>query len=50
VAVDILESGKEFLETHEYHKDDDYRENDLFKKYFAEYKDKYDLERSKASA
>ena len=41
VAVDILESGKEFLETHEYHKDDNYRQNDMFRKYFDEYKRKY---------
>ena len=50
VAVDILESGNEFLETHEYHKDDNYRQNELFRRYFAEYKEKYDLDSPKTSA
>ena len=43
VAVDILESaGNEFL-SHEYHQSLEYRENDLFRKYFSEYKEKYAL-------
>ena len=43
VGVDILESGREFLETHEYHKNDNYRQNDIFQKYFGEYTEKYVL-------
>ena len=41
VAVDILESGTEYLEAHELHKDENYRQNDLFQSYFKEYKEKF---------
>ncbi len=41
VAVDILESGTEYLEAHELHKDENYRQNDLFQTYFKEYKEKF---------
>lgn len=43
VAVDILESvtGERWL--HEFHSMPEFRENELFKKYFEEYKKKYEL-------
>ena len=43
VAVDILDAGDEFMAAHEYHKNGNYREKALFKKYFSEYNQKYDL-------
>ena len=43
IAVDILESvtGERWL--HEFHSMPEFRENELFKKYFEEYKEKYGL-------
>ena len=43
VAVDILDAGDEFMAAHEYHKNGNYREKALFKKYFSEYNQKYAL-------
>ena len=41
IAVDILESGPDGIEAHEYHKNHDYRNDTSFKKSFEEYKEKY---------
>lgn len=41
VAVDILETGGTDLRSHEYHQSLNYREDDIFKDYFNEYKSKY---------
>jgi phosphate:Na+ symporter len=43
IAVDILESGPDGVEAHEYHMQHDYRNNEDFRKYFSEYKEKYIL-------
>lgn len=43
VAVDIIESGPNGVEAHEYHINHDYRSDEVFKRYFAEYKAKYAL-------
>ena len=41
VAVDILEASSGDRGLHEYHKTADFRENELFRNRFAEYKEKY---------
>ena len=43
VAVDILESGPDAVAAHEYHMNHDYRADEHFKRYFNEYKEKYDF-------
>jgi len=43
VAVDILESGSDAKGLHAYHQTEDFRENEIFRKYFAEYKEKYKI-------
>ncbi|MBE6041435.1 MAG: Na/Pi cotransporter family protein [Clostridiales bacterium] len=43
VAVDILESGPDGVEAHEYHINHDYRNDESFINYFNEYKAKYVL-------
>ncbi len=43
VAVDILESGEDLMEAHEYHLTPDYRQNEEFIKQFNDYKKKYAL-------
>lgn len=44
IAVDILESGDEGRQLHEYHQSLDFRKTEIFEKYFNEYKEKYSLE------
>ena len=44
VAVDVIESGDEEIHGHEYHKSIDYKENDLYKTYLAEFGAKYALD------
>ena len=44
VAVDILESGKAQFTLHEYHMNDDYRQDEDYIRLFTEYKKKYPLE------
>ena len=41
VALDVLDSGDEEFLPHEYHMNMDYRQNELFQKYFKEFKQKY---------
>jgi phosphate:Na+ symporter len=41
IAVDILESGPDGIEAHEYHMNHDYRNDENFIKYFNDYKAKY---------
>jgi phosphate:Na+ symporter len=41
VALDVLDSGDEDFLPHEYHMNMDYRQNELFQKYFKEFKKKY---------
>ena len=41
LAVDILESGQDGVEAHEYHMTHDYRNDESFRKSFNEYKTKY---------
>lgn len=41
IAVDIIESGPNGVEAHEYHISHDYRSDESFKQLFAEYKEKY---------
>lgn len=41
IAADIIESVSGELWTHEFHSKPEFRENDLFKEYFGEYKHKY---------
>jgi phosphate:Na+ symporter len=41
IAVDIIESGQDGVEAHEYHMNHDYRNDDSFKNLFNEYKKKY---------
>ncbi|MBE6042586.1 MAG: Na/Pi cotransporter family protein [Clostridiales bacterium] len=43
IAVDIIESGPNGIEAHEYHMNHDYRSDENFRKYFSEYKEKYDF-------
>lgn len=43
LAVDIIESGTEGIEAHEYHMNHDYRNDESFKKTFTDYKDKYKI-------
>lgn len=46
VALDVLEAGENVLNTHEYHKNLDYRQDERYQRYFQEYQEKYldDLE------
>ncbi|MBP3895216.1 MAG: Na/Pi cotransporter family protein [Mogibacterium sp.] len=48
VAVDILESVSGDAGLHEFRLHPEFRENDLFKRYFSEYKNKYELPHTKA--
>ena len=41
LAIDIIESGPDRVEAHEYHMNHDYRNDDSFVEYFNEYKEKY---------
>jgi phosphate:Na+ symporter len=41
IAVDVFESGAEFLEAHNLHKDQNYRANDIYQGFIKEYKGKY---------
>lgn len=41
IAVDIIESGQDGVESHKYHMTHDYRNDESFKKLFNEYKAKY---------
>ena len=43
ISLDVLESGDEEFLPHEYHMNMDYRQNEVFQKYFGEYKKKYKL-------
>lgn len=43
ISLDVLESGDEEFLPHEYHMNMDYRQNEIFQKYFGEYKKKYKL-------
>jgi phosphate:Na+ symporter len=46
VALDVLDAGDEYIEAHEYHKNGNYREKALFKRYFSGYSTKYSLKAS----
>lgn len=41
IAVDIIESGPDGIEAHEYHMNHDYRSDESFQNSFAEFKEKY---------
>ena len=41
LAIDIIESGPDRVEAHEYHMNHDYRNDDSFVEYFNEYKERY---------
>lgn len=43
ISLDVLESGDEEFLPHEYHMNMDYRQNEVFQKYFGKYKKKYKL-------
>ena len=43
ISLDVLDSGDEEFLPHEYHMSMDYRQNEVFQKYFEEYKKKYNL-------
>ena len=43
IAVDIIESGQDSVEAHKYHMNHDYRNDESFRGYFNEYKEKYAL-------
>ena len=43
ISLDVLDSGDEEFLPHEYHMSMDYRQNEIFQKYFGEYKKKYKL-------
>lgn len=43
IAVDVFEKGGTDIQAHEYHQSFNYRENEVFKKHFNDYKQKYEL-------
>ena len=43
IAVDILESGEEGLQSHAYHQTLDYRKTEVFERNFSEYKKRFSL-------
>ena len=43
IAVDIIETGQDGVEAHEYHLNNDYRNDESFRKTFSEYKAKYSI-------
>ena len=44
IAVDIIESGPNGVEAHQYHMSHDYRSDESFKEFFSEYKTKYSID------
>ncbi len=43
VAVDVIDPGSDGINGHEYHKSIDYKDNDLYRQYLAEFEKKYAL-------